>query len=111
MAIQCAKGGLAPHIKSGSWREIDVVDYDFETGKEYHVKIEAMGEEITTYVDGEEIDKRILSDYMHGAIGVRTGSSESGTIGNFQKVTSAEGEILYNEDFSDGEWRHRMWFR
>ena len=96
------KGGLAPHIKSGSWREIDVIDYDFETGKEYHVKIEAMGEEITTYVDGEEIDKRILSDYMHGAIGVRTGSSESGTIDNL-KVTSAEGEILYNEDFSDGD--------
>jgi alpha-L-rhamnosidase len=94
------KGALAPHVKNaGTWREIAQVPYPFKTGVQYHIKIVATGQEITTFVNGTQIDKRTLSDHMTGSIGFRHGGTESAFYDNVI-VTSDKNKILYNEDFS-----------
>lgn len=97
------KQALAPHVKNaGTWREITQIAYPFKIGVQYHIKIVANGNEITTFVNDSKIDTRSLSDHMTGSIGFRHGSTESAFYDNVT-VTSDKNKVLYHADFSSGE--------
>lgn len=74
---------------------------------EYTVRIEVTdgGKRATTYIDNVEVDSR-SGDFKYGIIGIRQDKGESdgqpeiAIFDNF-KVTSAAGDVLFEEDFSE----------
>lgn len=80
-------------------------------GSTFRVKIEVSDNKVTTSVDTTasgnayvKVDERELSDraLAYGPIGYRTGRTETGRVDNV-KVTSENGEILYQSDFEENE--------
>lgn len=79
---------------------------DITAHKEYAVRIEVTdeGTRATTYIDDVEVDSR-TGDFGYGLVGIRQDKGESDSqpeiaiFDNF-KVTTPEGTILFEEDFS-----------
>lgn len=99
-------GGLYPHIFKNGTPSQDTsqgggsgVPLALKANQQYHLEISVRGNTITTYLDGQEVDSRELSNYAYGSIGFRTGSSESGWVDNVT-LTTPDGKVLYENDFS-----------
>ncbi len=64
------------------------------------IKITAINDVVTTYVDGTLVDTRRVTSAASGTIGFRTGGSESGRVDNIVVRNVSTGKILYADDFS-----------
>lgn len=64
------------------------------------VKISAINDVVTTYVNGTLVDTRRVTSAASGTIGFRTGSSESGRVDNIVVRNTSTGRVLYADDFS-----------
>ncbi|WP_129710808.1 glycosyl hydrolase family 95 catalytic domain-containing protein [Haloactinopolyspora alba] len=68
-------------------------------GNEYELRIEAVGDRIRTYLDGELVDDRRDDTFATGRAGIRLDGSEIGEYDRFT-VTTPDGETLFDDDFS-----------
>ncbi|KAA6303004.1 MAG: hypothetical protein EZS26_000899 [Candidatus Ordinivivax streblomastigis] len=68
----------------------------------FHLRIDAIGNTLTTYINDIKVDERTGRGYTLGTIGYRTGSSESGAVDNIVVANLNTGDIIYAEDFSGG---------
>lgn len=76
---------LRPHKKvNGAWTVIKEVSTPIALNTKYHVKIEAIGSTIKTYIDGDLVDTATDTDFSSGKVGFREGSgtSETGVFDN-----------------------------
>lgn len=69
-------------------------------GNEYDLRIEAVGDRIRTYLDGELVDERTDDTFASGRAGVRMSGNEIGEFDRFT-VSTPDGTVLYDEDFED----------
>ncbi|TGN29926.1 family 78 glycoside hydrolase catalytic domain, partial [Aeromicrobium chenweiae] len=100
---------LRPHKKvGGGYSVLDSVPIttltaqQLRTGK-HKLTFKVDGDQITTLLDGEQIDQRRDSTFTQGFVGFRTdqAANEQGTVHRVT-VTSATGDRLLDTDFSDG---------
>ncbi|MEA5117134.1 MAG: family 78 glycoside hydrolase catalytic domain, partial [Propionicimonas sp.] len=66
----------------------------------FRVRIEAQGNQLTTFINGTQVDQRTSTHATSGTIGFRTGSSESFYADNITVQSLDTGKWLYAEDFS-----------
>ncbi len=108
--IRSDRDVLVPHvftngsasINAGQSGSSDVpLGLDIVEGNTYHLKLSALGSTITTEINGNVVDSRQVTEYTYGSFGFRCGSSESGSVDNL-KITTPDGTILYENDFSSG---------
>jgi alpha-L-rhamnosidase len=93
---------FAPHKRvNGTFSQLDNVPLPepLVRGTSYRLRIEAAGSTIRTWLDDRLIDSRTLTDFAAGTVGFRTGGSERNAWDNLT-VTSAAGDVLYDNDFS-----------
>ncbi|MEE6282516.1 family 78 glycoside hydrolase catalytic domain [Georgenia sp. MJ170] len=94
---------LRPHVKvDGGYSVLEAApfaeDFDWAATHDYEIAVE--GDTITTSVDGEVVD--VTTDATHadpGIMGFRTSGAESGLIHSVT-VTSADGTVLVEDDFT-----------
>lgn len=67
----------------------------------YHVKIEAIGKTIRTFVNGTLVDVSTDATYKRGRIGLREAPNERATFDNIT-VTDPRGTRLFYDDFAKG---------
>ncbi len=67
----------------------------------YHIRLEAAGSTIKTYVKGVLVDVTVDETFRKGTIGFRESNDERAGIARL-KVTSLAGNILFQDDFSAG---------
>ena len=67
----------------------------------YHIRIEARGKTIRTFVNGTLIDSTTDVTYKRGRIGLREAENESAVFDNIT-VADAKGARLLSDDFSKG---------
>ncbi len=70
-----------------------------QDGAAHKLKLSLRGTQVTTYIDGIEVDTREMGEYAYGSIGFRCGGSEDGWVDNV-KVTNKYGTVVYENDFS-----------
>lgn len=70
-------------------------------GHTYRLRIEAVGDRIRTFVDGELVDERSDAIHAAGRVGVSLGGSDVGVYDDW-KVSTPGGETLFEERF-DGD--------
>ncbi|MDR1809372.1 MAG: family 78 glycoside hydrolase catalytic domain [Prevotella sp.] len=68
----------------------------------FHLRIDAIDDTLTTYINNIKVDERIGRGYSLGTIGYRTGQFETGTVDNVVVANLHTGEIIYAETFSEG---------
>lgn len=94
-------------LVDGGYSALETVDLPAGTlaiGKEVEVAIEALGATIRTFIDGTLVDTTTDATFAEGGIGVRTGSTESGSIAELSLV-DAQSAALFAADFSgDGDF-------
>lgn len=93
---------LAPHVRAGNtYTQLKSVPLGKElvNGTDYRLKIVATGSTIATYLDDVLLDTTTHTSYATGTIGFRTGGTETSSWDNL-KVTAADGQVLYQNDFS-----------
>ncbi|HMA92960.1 MAG TPA: alpha-L-rhamnosidase N-terminal domain-containing protein, partial [Polyangiaceae bacterium] len=97
---------LVPHrLQNGSFTVIETVTLPSGTltlGKEALVRIEATGATLRTFVDGVLVHTLVDSMFSSGGVGVRTGSTESGSLADLS-VVAANGQSLLQSDFATGD--------
>jgi alpha-L-rhamnosidase len=97
---------LIPHrVQNGTFTVIETVTLPTGTlaiGKEVLVRIEAVGSTIKTYVNGVLIHTLTDSTFSSGGVGVRTGSTESGSLADLS-VASTGGQSLVQTAFDSGD--------
>lgn len=96
---------LRPHIKAGAYQVLEPVPFpaDFDFAAEHRYRIEAEGDTIRTFVDGELLDERQDSTYSGpGSAGFRTNGAEAGLV-HEAAITSADGQQLAQTDFPAGD--------
>ena len=73
----------------------------------YHIRIEASGSTIKTYVRGVLVDVTVDETIRQGNMGFRESDNERGGFANL-KVTTLDGRILFTDDFTRGlgQWRN-----
>lgn len=69
----------------------------------FHIRIEARGSTIRTYIDGALVGTVTNSSATAGTIGLRTGNSESGLVDNLVVQNLDTGAYLYAEDMQSLE--------
>lgn len=94
---------LRPHVRvDGGYTLLDEIPLDgvLEEGLDqpHRLTITAVGDQITTSIDGVEVDVRTDDRFAAGTIGFRTDGQERGSFDNLT-VTEA-GEVSFAEDFS-----------
>jgi hypothetical protein len=98
---QLSFGLLRVHKRvNGAWTALKDVTIAIAADVPLHVRIEAIGSTIKTYLDEVLVDVTIDTTYSQGAIGFRESGSEWGTFDNIQ-VQTADAP-LFTEDFSNG---------
>ena len=93
---------LAPHVRAGStFTQLKSVPVGkaLLNNTNYRFKIVAAGSTVTTYLDDVLIDATTNTSYPSGTVGFRTGGTEQNSWDDL-KVTSASGQVLYQNDFS-----------
>ncbi len=90
---------LARHVFQGGSFALEVVPLPFnlETETTYRVSIEAIGNTIRTFIDGELIDETEDNSFDRGTVGFRHGNFEQATYANLE-VVSAGGTVLLHSD-------------
>jgi hypothetical protein len=71
----------------------------------HHFTISALGQTITTAIDGVQIDQRTMTDFAAGTFGYRTVAANEGPekfVVHRATVTGANGNILTDVTFADG---------
>ena len=95
---------LVPHlVRDGSYTALDPVDLPdgaLQVNTPADVSIRVTGQEVETSIADQVVDSRTVDGYEHGSVGVRTGSSESGTVDDL-RVVDADGEVLVGSEASD----------
>jgi alpha-L-rhamnosidase len=92
---------LRPHVQvNGTYTQLKAVKLPMTIGLNtfHHVRINAVGSTIRTYIDGVLVDTTVDARNPAGAIGFRHGQTES-AVWDDVKVTSTSGETLYRNDF------------
>lgn len=78
--------------------------FELALGQPYHFRLEVSGDTVTTSIDGQSLGTVTDGSYSAGQIGFRTGldNPEDTTIGKVDniRVTDADGDVLFEEDFS-----------
>ncbi|HBE76713.1 MAG TPA: hypothetical protein DDW65_02865 [Firmicutes bacterium] len=98
---QLSFGTLRVHKRvNGAWTAMKEVITASDSDVPFHVRIEAIGSTIKTYIDEVFVDVTVDSTYSSGGIGFREYGSEWGAFDNIQ-VQTAETP-LFTEDFSNG---------
>ncbi|MEN0072370.1 MAG: family 78 glycoside hydrolase catalytic domain, partial [Propionicimonas sp.] len=83
-----------------SYVKLDCVSATIPANTWVRVKIVAINDVVTTYVNGTLVDTRRVTTAASGTIGFRTGGSESGRVDNITVRNVGTGRILYADDFS-----------
>ncbi len=71
----------------------------------HHFTISALGQTITTKIDGTQVDQRTLPDFAAGTFGYRAVNADEGQekfLVHRATVTGADGATLADVDFADG---------
>jgi alpha-L-rhamnosidase len=94
---------LRPHVRvDGTYTLLDEIPLGDVIGNDLsvpnHLTITAQGNQITTFINGIQVDTRTHTGHASGTIGFRTAGQESGRYDNVT-VTQA-GEVVFAEDFS-----------
>ena len=113
--IRTGDNKIAPHYTYNGTvasynQDTAVSGLDLPKGEWFRVKIQALGDQVTTYVKlqgsgqfTEVSSYQVDKGFAYGSIGFRTGRTESGSVDNlevYQVTESGEkGEVLYKEDF------------
>jgi len=94
------KGENGTYVRIGSKAESDL-SVPLNLNQPYNMTVRVEGNTITTFIDGRQVDQKTDSTSLRGTIGMRTDSGERGQFTNF-KVTDLEGNVLFEDDFSNG---------
>jgi len=93
---------LRAHIREGGSERIEEVPLgdavDAVIGQSHTIRIEAFGNEITTYIDGTQVDQRTDDTHASGTIGVRTGGDGSWLLDSLT-ATAQGGDVLLDTSF------------
>ncbi|MFC7495689.1 MULTISPECIES: glycosyl hydrolase family 95 catalytic domain-containing protein [unclassified Nocardioides] len=76
-----------------------VVPIEPAPGNTYHLRIEAVGDRIRTFLDGKLVDERTDGTFAAGRVGFNLGGSDVGEYDDLSVSTPA-GATLFEEDFS-----------
>lgn len=99
---QINESQLQPHVKQdGNWDVLDKINIDnvFEgEGASQRITITASNNEITTSINGEEVDSRTDDTFSSGTIGFRQPWNEQVRIESVQ-VTDLDDESLFEDEF------------
>jgi hypothetical protein len=68
-------------------------------GNTYHLRIEAVGDRIRTFLDGRLVDDRTDATFARGHVGFNLGGSDVGEYDDLS-VSTPDGKVLFGEDFS-----------
>jgi hypothetical protein len=68
-------------------------------GNTYHLRIEAIGDHLRTFIDGKLVDDRTDDTFSHGHVGFYLGGSDVGEYDDLS-VSTPDGHPLLHEDFS-----------
>jgi len=98
--LRLHKGESGSYVRIGTNAESDL-PLGIKNGQTYHLTIEVMGDTITTWLDGKQVDTRTSAVSAQGTIGLRTDSNETGRYTNIL-VKDKDGNVLFAEDFSAG---------
>ena len=98
---------LRPHVEvNGSFSHL-VPDVDVSqvitqqnVGDQHHLRIEADGPTITTWIDGVQVDQLTDSTFTTGTIGFRVGDSTEDSLYANLAVHGLDGTLLFSDDFS-----------
>ena len=98
---------LRPHVREGGqWRALEPVSLEGVLGEspnaQHRAKIVLQGDEITTYIEGQQVDSRVDATHSTGTIGFRQDGPEHARFDNVL-VTDSGGEVLFQEDFTGTE--------
>jgi hypothetical protein len=98
---------LRPHLEvNGSFSHL-VPDIDISNvitqqnvGRQHHLRVEANGPQITTWVDGVQVDTLSDPTFSTGTIGFRVGDSTEDSRYDNLVVRDLDGNELFSDDFS-----------
>ena len=103
---------LRPHVRAnGNWQVLDDVSLEGVMGdslhEQHHLRIEIDGDQFTTYVDDQQVDRRSDATHAHGSIGFRQSvpDGESARYDNLS-VTGPNGDALFSDGFDHRLVRH-----
>ena len=89
---------LRPHkLVNGNYTVIKEINTSISLNTTYHVKIEVIGPQIKTYIDGNLVDTTIDTTFSKGNIGFREADAEAAVIDN---VVVSDIPPLLRDDFS-----------
>ncbi|GLY74321.1 family 78 glycoside hydrolase catalytic domain [Actinoallomurus iriomotensis] len=100
---------LVPHTQTGGTYKAGTavpLGVTLDVGTVHAVGIEAVGSTITTSVDGKVVDRRTDTTFADGAVGFRTGGSETGVLDDVTVTSLAAdstGKVLYSNDFNGAQ--------
>ena len=101
---------LRPHVRSnGGWATLPPVELDDVMGEDPHgqhrIRIEVVGDQITTFVDDQQVHRVTDDTHAAGAIGFRQYGDEHAKYDNVS-VTAPDGEVLFADDFEHEYVQH-----
>ncbi|MEN8704663.1 MAG: family 78 glycoside hydrolase catalytic domain [Nocardioides marinisabuli] len=101
-----ADNRLVPHVQvDGTFSLLKSVSLPAGTlrqGTPFAVRIEVVGETIRTWIDDVLVDTTVDPTFRRGYVGLRNGSSESGTVDDVEVVEASTGATLLEDDYSEG---------
>lgn len=105
--VEPGKVLLRPHVEvNGSFSHL-VPDIDVSQvitqqnlGAQHHLRVEADGSTITTWIDGTQVDVLTDSTFASGTIGFRVGDSTEDSLYANLAVHGLDGSTLFTDDFS-----------
>jgi alpha-L-rhamnosidase len=96
---------LRPHVQqAGEWSVLDEVDINdvitpAAAHEQHHLTIEAKGDTITTFVDGEEVDVLEDDTFSAGGIGFRSGDGSEDASFDQLEIHDLEDHELFSDEF------------
>lgn len=98
-----------PHVQvNGTFsileqKDISAIIPMSEAFEQHHIKVEAIGSDITTWIDGVKIDTLTNTAFTMGGIGFRSGDGfEESAWANVKVSDPVSGQVFYQSDFSSG---------
>lgn len=99
---------LRPHVRvDGAWTVLKEIPLDAvvpadELTTPHTLRIAAVGDTVTSWVDGVQVDVTRDSTHRSGSVGLRTSGAETGVFSDFS-VTGSSGETLFAASLTDGD--------